>query len=292
MTVRPFRFGIVSALAPTAHDWTTMARRAEDLGYDTLLTPDTLRTFSPFPAIAAAAAATDTLRFGTFVLNTPLHAPTATALNTMTIDMLTNGRFELGLGAGRPGAETEAERLGTRWGTPGERVTHLADTIRTVKETLRAAAASTSRGPGQLRPVQQPRPPILVAGQGRRLLRLAAEEADIIGVGVGPEGTEYDLAAKVGELRDIAGDRFPRLELSMNIAAVGDDLPDWMRPMLGGTDPRELAEKGSIALLRGSTDDMVDTLLRRREALGISYISVNATFMDQLAPVVGKLAGR
>jgi probable F420-dependent oxidoreductase len=291
MSLRPFRFGIVSALAPTADDWTSLARRAEDLGYDTLLTPDTLWTFSPFPAIAAAATATSTLRFGTFVLNTPLHAPTATALNTMTIDMLTNGRFELGLGAGRPDAEAEAERLGVRWGTPGERVTHLADTIRTVKETLRTAASSSGKGPGQLRPVQRPGPPILVAGQGRRLLRIAAQEADIIGLGVGLEGTEYDLAAKVGEVRDLAGERFPQLELSMNIAGVGDDLPDWMRPMLGGADPRELAEKGSIALLRGTTDEMVETLLRRREALGISYISVNATFMDELAPVVEKLAG-
>jgi probable F420-dependent oxidoreductase len=292
MSTRPFRFGIVSALAPTADDWTTTARRAEDLGYDTLLTPDTLRTFSPFPAIAAAAAVTRTLRFGTFVLNTPLHAPAATALNTMTLDMLTNGRFELGLGAGRPGAEAEAERLGMPWGSPGERVTHLADTIRTVKETLRTAAASTGGGPSQLRPVQQPRPPILVAGAGRRLLRIAAEEADIIGLGVGPEGTEYDLAAKVGQLRDIAGDRFASLELSMNIAAIGDDLPAWMGPMLGGADPKELAARGSIALLSGSTAEMVDTLERRRESLGISYISVNAMFMDQLAPVVHKLAGR
>jgi probable F420-dependent oxidoreductase len=292
MTTRPFRFGVVSALAPSADDWATIARRAEDLGYDTLLTPDTLWTFSPFPAIAAAAAVTRTLRFGTFVLNTPLHAPTAVALNTMTLDMLTNGRFELGLGAGRPGAEADAERLGLSWRTPGQRVRHLADTIRTVKETLDTAAASPNRGPGQLRPVQQPRPPILVAGQGRRLLQVAAEEADIVGLGVGPEGTEYDLAAKVGELRDIAGDRFDDLELSMNIAAVGDELPAWMRPMLGGADPKELAAKGSIALLGGSTDAMVDTLLQRREALGISYVSVNATFMDQLAPVVQKLAGR
>ena len=303
MSPRPFRFGVVAALAPNADAWAGLARRVEDLGYQTLLTPDTLWTLSPFTALAAAAAATRELRLGTFVLNTPLRAPVAVALETASIDLLSGGRFELGLGAGRPGGAAEAERLGMTWGTPGERVRHLGETIRTVKETLGKTADSAESGgrgggPGSgggggggVRAVQRPWPPILVAGSGRRVLQIAAREADIVGLGISPTGTEYDLAAKVGELRDIAGERFDDLELSINIAGVGDDLPAWMSSQLGA-EPRELAAKGSVALLSGTPAEMADTLLRRRDALGISYISVNGMFMDQFAPVIERLAGR
>ncbi|WP_020578781.1 TIGR03621 family F420-dependent LLM class oxidoreductase [Actinopolymorpha alba] len=297
MSTRPFRFGIVAGLATTGDAWAATARRAEELGYSTLLAPDTLWTLSPSPALVAAASATRTLRVGTFVLNTPVRSPAAVAHETASVDLLTNGRFELGLGAGRPGGEKDAERLGTSFGTPGERVRHLAETIRTVKETLdkgdenAAGGPSKPSGPSELRPVQRPYPPILVAGAGRRILELAAREADIVAIGLGPQATEYDLATKVGELRDIAGDRFDRLELSMNLAGVGENLPAWMAKQLG-TDPSDLVAKGSAAILTGSPAEMADTLLRRRDALGISYISVNGMFMDQLAPVVERLAGR
>lgn len=295
MSVRQFRFGTVAALAPTAEAWATTARRAESLGYATLLVPDTLGTLSVFPAVTAAAAATRDLRVGTFVLNTPVHAPAHVAQHTATVDMLSGGRFELGLGAGRlGGGQQEAERLGVPFGTPGERIDRLAETIRTVKETLGKqadASAPGGGGGGGLRPVQEPWPPILVAGSGRRLLALAAREADIVGVGLYPTATEFDLAAKIGELRDLAGERFDKLELSLNLAGVGDELPAWMSTQLGA-DPRELAAKGSIALLSGTPTEMADTLLRRRDALGISYLSVNSMFMEQFAPVIERLTGR
>lgn len=288
MSPRPFRFGVVAAYAPDAETWAKLARRAENLGFHTLLVPDTGRTFSVFPAMAAAASVTSTLRVGSFVLNTPLHAPAAVAQHTMTLDMLSNGRFELGLGAGRPGGEHDAAELGVPWGTPGERVRHLAATIRAVKDALREASANeTRRGPG-LHPVQRPHPPLMIAGSGPRLLRLAAEEADIVALGIGPEGTERDLAAKVDELRSLAGERFDHLELSLNIAAIGDDLPPWIAAQLG-SDPAKLRANNSIALLRGTPDEMADVLVRRGESLGISYVSVNSAFMDQFAPVVDRL---
>ncbi len=303
MSDRRFRFGIAAASAPTAQAWAAMARRAEDLGYATLLVPDTLRTLSPFPALVAAAAATTHLRVGTFVLNTPLRPPAAVALETATVDLLTGGRLELGLGAGRPGGAAEAEELGLPFGTPGERIRHLAETIRTVKATVdkrddasEGAPPNSAQGQpqsvqGQPQAVQRPYPPILVAGSGRRLLQLAAREADIVGIGIAPTGTEYDLAAKVGELRDLAGDRFGQLELSINLAAIGDDLPAWMYAKVGA-DAQKRGIAGSIGLLGGTVAEMADTLERRRDSLGVSYISVNAMFMDELAPVIERLDGR
>ncbi|SDR82541.1 TIGR03621 family F420-dependent LLM class oxidoreductase [Actinopolymorpha singaporensis] len=294
MADRPFRFGIVAGLAAAGPTWAETARRAENLGYATLLVPDTLWTLSPWVALGAAAAGTSTLRLGTFVLNAPLRTPAAVAHETMSLDLVSGGRFELGLGAGRHGAEAEAARLGLRWGTPGERVDQLAETIRTVKETLAKSAADAAAGQARgpvLRAVQQPGPPIMVAGAGRRLLTLAAREADIVALGVPPTGTEYDLATKVGELRDVAGDRFDRLEIAYNLAAVGDELPGWLAGQLGA-DPAELVRSGSAAILRGTSTEVADALRRRRDALGISYITVNGAFMDQLAPVVEALAGR
>ncbi|MET9022437.1 TIGR03621 family F420-dependent LLM class oxidoreductase [Actinopolymorpha sp. NPDC004070] len=296
MADRPFRFGIVAGLAATGPTWAETARRAESLGYDTLLVPDTLWTLSPWVALGAAATATSSLRLGTFVLNAPLRTPAAVAHEAMSLDLVSGGRLELGLGAGRSGADADAARLGLPWGTPRERVDRLAETIRTVKETLAKSAADAgspggrARGPA-LRAVQQPGPPIMVAGAGRRLLTLAAAEADIVALGVPPTGTEYDLAAKVGELRDVAGDRFDRLEVAYNLAAVGSDLPGWLAGQLG-RDPAELLRSGSAAILTGTPAEMTDTLRRRRDALGISYITVNGAFMDQLAPVVEALAGR
>ncbi|GAA2757797.1 TIGR03621 family F420-dependent LLM class oxidoreductase [Actinopolymorpha rutila] len=298
MADRPFRFGIVAGLAATGPTWAETARRAENLGYDSLLVPDTLWTLSPWVALGAAAAATSTLRLGTFVLNAPLRTPAAVAHETVSLDLVSGGRFELGLGAGRPGGEADAARLGLPWGTPGERIGRLSETIRTVKEALAKSAADAgsptggqaARGP-EMRAVQQPGPPILVAGAGRRLLTLAAREADIVALGVAPTGTEYDLAAKVGELRDVAGDRFDRLEIAYNLAAIGSELPGWLAGQLGA-DPAELVRSGSAAILSGTPAEMADTLRRRRDALGISYITVNGAFMDQLAPVVEALAGR
>jgi probable F420-dependent oxidoreductase len=291
MSDRPFRFGIVTASAPTAEAWASQACRAEDLGYATLLVPDTLQTLSPLPALVAAAAATTDLRVGTYVLNTPLRTPGAVALEAVTVDLLSGGRLELGLGAGRPGSAAEADRLGLAFGTPGERIRRLADTIRTVKETFDKGEDEPGAPSAGVRPVQRPHPPILVAGSGRRLLEIAGREADIVGLGIPPAGTEYDLATKVGELRDVAGERFDRLELGINVAAIGDELPPWLAARVGG----ELAvtgAKGAVGLMSGTVPDMCDILQRRRDALGISYISVNAMFMDELAPVVERLAGR
>ncbi|TDD28664.1 LLM class flavin-dependent oxidoreductase [Nonomuraea terrae] len=259
MTNHPFRFGVVGWQAPGAAAWTGLARRAESLGYATFLVPDTLATQAPFTAVAVAATATTTLRVGTYVLSAPNRTPAAVAWETATLQTLTDGRFELGLGAGRPDAERDAATLGVVFGTPSRRIERLSDTIDATKDVR-----------------------ILVAASGTRLLRLAGQKADTVALGVPPQTTEEQVAAKVDELYELAGDRFPALELNMNLACAGPEPPDWALARFGRT---------GTGVLTGTAAEMADTLLRRRDRLGVSYVTVNAQFMDDFAPVVERLAG-
>jgi probable F420-dependent oxidoreductase len=286
MHPRTFRFAAVAALAPTAQAWQQLARRAEQLGYSTLLTPDTLTTLEPFTALTAAAAVTEKLRVGTFVLPAPFYTPSEIAWRALTLDLLSGGRLDLGLGAGRPAAETEVVHRERPFGSPPERIKQLSDAIRIVKQEI--AAAADGRSP--LKPVQRPHPPILVAAGGRRMFQLAAAEADIITLGLDPRTSEEGLAEKVAELRAVAGSRFDEIELSFNLSGVGTDLPDFLRHQMG-VDPAELISSGAPAILTGTPEQMADTLRRRRDEFGISYISVNSMFLEQLAPVVEMLAG-
>ena len=265
MNERAFRFGVVAGTAPTGDEWIATARRAEELGFDILLIPDTLYTLAPFPALAAAAAATRTLRVGTYVLSAPNRAPGLVAWETKSLHLLTGGRFELGLGAGRPGADRDAAALGSGFGTPAERLQQVADTIRAVREN------------------GTPGPQIMVAAGKPRMLRLAEEQADIVALGLPPQSTEADLARLLGALN---GSGSP--ELHVNVAAVAenaDTVPEWVSRMVGG-DPRAMAAAGGIAFLLGSPAEIAAVLLRRRAEFGVSYIGVSALFMEQFAPVI------
>src|SRR5579859_5742681 len=207
--VRPFRFGIVAASAPSADAWVARAKRAESLGYATLVIPDNLRyTLAPLPALAAIAAATRTLRIGTYVLANDLRHPVLLAKDVATLDLLSGGRFELGLGAGRPDAAAENRMLDLPFDSGAVRVARLAESIGILKALLAGQRVSTSGTYYDVadaevspRPVQQPRPPILVAGSGRQLLTMAAREADIIAIGLPPTATEATLAERIGWIR-------------------------------------------------------------------------------------------
>jgi len=269
MSEREFRFGVVAGKASSGAEWAATARRAEELGYDSLLIPDTVHTYAPFAALAAAAAVTRGLRLGTYVLSAPNRSPGLVAWESETLQQLSDGRFELGVGGGRPGAERDAEALGGHFGTPAERLERVAETVAAVRKL-------------------SPAPPVLIAASRPRMLRLAAEQADIVALGLPPQSTEDELGRVVAELREAAGDRFDRLELHLNTAGVAPtpaDLPPWLSRMVGG-DPVELAAAGSIAFLTGSAEQIADLLRRRRADLGISYIGVSGLFMEQFAPVL------
>src|SRR5438105_7181568 len=298
-TARPFRFGVVAAQAPSGVEWAAKARRIESMGYSTLLMPDGLRhSLAPLPALAAAAVVTGSLRVGTYVLANDFRNPVLLAKEAATVDLVSDGRFELGLGAGRPGAVDDNRMLGLPFGSGGERVAALAESLPLIKALL-AGETSTATGPRYAaeaaeispRPVQQPRPPILVAGSGRRILSLAAREADIVALGVAPTEAEAGVAERIAWLREAAGPRFGELELNMTLMAVGDQVPVWVSRQLGLT-AEVLAGSGAASVLLGSLDEMCETLLRRREALGVSYVAVSDEMMETLAPVVERLAGR
>lgn len=269
---RTFRFGAVAAPARAAEDWISLACRIEAMGYATLLTPDNLDSLAPVPALTTVSAATQSLRLGTFVL-APVRPPEYVAWEAATADVLTDGRFELGLGTGRPvAAESDAQRLGVPFGSLASRRQHLAATISAVRE--RAADL-----------------PILVAGSGPSLLSLAAREADVVAFGIPPIAGEAVLEEKVEIVRREAGGRFDRLELSVNVSIVGDEVPAWFEQVMGVTGDQLVAAE-AVALLRGSVDEMCDLLLRRRDRLGISYVTVNSAYAEAFAPVVERLAGR
>jgi probable F420-dependent oxidoreductase len=297
---RPFRFGVVSAAARSADDWLTRARHIESLGFDTLVMPDNLQyTLAPLPALAAAAAVTSTLRLGTYVLANDLRHPVLLAKDVATLDVLSGGRVELGLGAGRPDAAAENRVLGLPFDSGAVRVARLGEALAVLKALFSGqkppsggsyytAAVEAEVSP---RPVQQPHPPILVAGAGRQMLGLAAREADIIALGLPPTATEADAAERVGWIRDAAGERFARIELSINLMAVGDQVPYWIGKQMG-LSARQLAESGSIAAITGTPDQMCQQLVDRRQRLGLSYVLVSDELMQAFAPVVERLKGK
>jgi probable F420-dependent oxidoreductase len=235
MTHRRFRFGVVAAQAPSSDEWVEKARRIEELGYDTLLMPDRLLgpVLSPIPALAIAATITRSLRLGTFVLPAGWRNPVLLARECATLDFLSGGRFEPGLGAGL--GEEDSRRADFPDEGPAARVSRLAETLGILRGIL-----SGEGDVADLRyplPVQQPRPPILVAAGGKRSLALAAREADIVTLGVRPDRGEEVLAERIGWLRIEAGERFSLLELNINLLAVVGEgsLQDRVRQRVRGS---------------------------------------------------------
>ena len=299
MAHHPFRFGVVAAQARSGKEWAEKARHIEALGYATLVIPDNIQyTLAPLPALAVAATATRTLRVGTYVLANDYRNPVMLAKEAATLDLLSSGRFELGIGAGRPTAAADNRMLGLPFDTGGVRLARLAESLAIIKPLL-AGAHTTATGPHYNAadaaisplPAQQPHVPILIAGSGPRLLALAAREADIVALGVGPDATEAVVAEKITLLRDAAGARFEQLEINLNLMMVGDQIPRWIAAQFGA-NAEALARSGAVPVLTGTTDAMCDTLERRRASLGISYILVSDELMEALAPVVARLAGR
>ena len=294
MTQRRFRFGVVASQAQSGDQWIEKARRIEELGYDTLLMPDRLLgpVFSPIPALAIAAAATHSLHVGTFVLPASWRNPVLLARECATLDFLSGGRFEPGLGAGL-GAE-DSRRAGFPDEGPGARVDRLAETLGTLRSILGGEGdIADLRYPP---PVRELGPPILVAAGGRRALALAAREADIVSLGVRPDHGEEVLAEKIGWLRSEARERFPHLELNINLlAVVGEGVPqERVRRRvryLFGVNLDDIIRARSPFVVSGSAEEMSEQLLGLRERLGISYVTVPDDLMEALAPVVDVLGG-
>lgn len=270
MTGRPFRFGVV---ATPGRDWTGTARRVAGLGYSTLLMPDGLQLPAPLPSLALAAGAVPELRVGTFVLAGPLRPPRTTAWEAHSMGVLTDGRFELGIGTGRPAVRGFAEELGLPFGSAAERLAGVGETI----DRLRELDGDRHT-------------PVLVAAGGPRSREFAAARADIVTLATPPPADRADVAATAAALRRQAGDR--EIELTMNLFLVGDRPPPPWTERAIGVSADELRAGDSLTVLRGGPVEMADELQRRRDTIGVSYVCVNADFVDDLAPVVERLTGR
>ncbi|MDQ2839204.1 MAG: LLM class flavin-dependent oxidoreductase [Actinomycetota bacterium] len=266
-----FRFGLSNGVVGDLPSWTAAARRAESLGYATFLLPDTLRTPAPLAALAAAAAVTTSLRVGTWVLCDPLRNPRQLAWEAASLQQLCGGRFELGIGAGRPDAQAECADLGVPFGTPGERIARLSDTVALLREKL-------------------PDTMIMVAASGPKLLNLAARTADIVAFGWPPATDTKAARERIDIVRSAAAESSPDVELAAGLIAVGDSAQPWLARM--GTDARALAAHGAITVITGTPRQMADELQRRRDTLGLSYLTVPASAAEAFAPVVAELANR
>jgi probable F420-dependent oxidoreductase len=226
---RPFRFGVVTAFAPSGAAWVATARKVEELGYSTLLMPDrtTVGTLAPFSALAFAAGSTTKLRVGSYVFANDFRHPVILAREAVTLDLLSNGRFELGLGSGV--GPSDFQQMGLPFVDAGTRVGHLAEAVQIVKhlfteETVNFTGKyyTLADMKGYPRPAQKPHPPLLIAAAGERMLKLAAREADVIAIGSkisaqGRDPSDPPLEQKIAWIKEAAGERFADLELSQTI---------------------------------------------------------------------------
>ena len=305
MSTRKFRFGVVAAQAGSGQQWQDKARRIESQRFATLVLPDTLQyTLSPFPALAAAAAATRTLRVGTYVLANDYRHPVMLAKEAATLDFLSEGRLLLAVGVGdederayracgvpkaqRGGRLDEAIPLLQRlWREPS--VTHSGRYFQLVE--FNGTYYTTSKASIAPAPVQVPLP-ILIAASQPRLLTLAAREADIVTLAIQPEEGETQVAERIERIRAAAADRFSQIDINVNLMAVGGQVPRQIQMMRGAEAARQLAESDGIAVLKGTTEQMCERLEWLRDRFGINYVVVGDELMDALAPIVERLAGK
>ncbi|MBI1848503.1 MAG: LLM class F420-dependent oxidoreductase [Candidatus Rokubacteria bacterium] len=309
--MKPFRFGVHGRSATSAAEWAQKARTTEDQGYAVLSMPDHLtELLAPLPALLAAASATTRLRVATEVLNNDFRHPVLVAREAATVDLLTGGRFELGLGGGW--MKAEYDQAGLTFDEAATRVDRLAEAVTIVKRLLDGEETTFEGRHYRVtahrihpRPVQQPHPPIFVGGNARRVLTLAAQQADIVGFtgiifregGTKPDVSGFKATAvdeRVRLVREAAGDRFDALELNALVqrvvvtddrrAAAEDLARQWSR-----VSAEDLLQSPHVLI--GSVDSMVEDLQARRERWGISYVTVFEPVRDVFAPVVARLAG-
>ena len=310
MAPRPFRFSVQVSNTTSATAWKETARRTEALGFSTLFVPDHYvdaasnggQMLAAIPAMAIAAAVTDTLRIGARVFCIDYHYPSVLAKSAATLDFLSDGRLELGLGAGWVASEYEA--MGLAMDTAPVRIARLAETVEFVKQFC--AGADMSGGyKGQPASVQQPHPPIMIGGGARKVLTYAGQVADIVSFNfnnsegrVGPAGVGSSTADamddKIAWVKAGAGSRFDSIELEVGayFTTITDD-PEPVAEKMGGMFGLSAADiRDHPNALIGSVDDVCERLLARRERYGFSYISVGERSMEAFAPVVERLAGQ
>ena len=265
---RSFRFGVVAPLRTDLPTWRDQVRRIADSGFSTLLMPD-VQQWQPAPGPTLAVAATHAdLRVGTWVYASPLRPPWNLAWEAHSLSVLTEGRFEMGIGTGRPGIEDELRELGLPVVTPGQRLSQVRDTVTSLREL---------DGPDL-------HTPVVMAVRGPKAQALAADLADTVTFFAMPGDSRAEIMRLAAEFRARRD-----LELALHVPVVGDAVAPFMtRP---DTDPAALRAADSLLVLPSDPTAATEEILRRREEGGFSYIVVGANAVDALAPVVAELTG-
>jgi probable F420-dependent oxidoreductase len=308
--LRPFRFGVTEHRASNAKAWREQARRVESLGYSTLYIPDHFGDqLSPVAALMSAADATSKLRVGSLVFDNDYRHPVVLAKEAATLDLLSDGRLDFGLGAGW--MATDYEQTGIPFDPPGTRIERMAEALQIIKRFFTGGSVSFTGKYYKIAgveavpsAVQKPHPPIVLGGGGRRMLSLAAREADIVSINyklsegrINRKLISTGLAdatdEKLGWIREAAADRLSEIELSVSIfvANVTDDRDAFATAMASasGSEPRAVLETPHFLI--GTVEQMIEDLQARRERFGISYVIVPGEVAESLAPIVERLTG-
>ncbi|MFZ4718572.1 MAG: TIGR03621 family F420-dependent LLM class oxidoreductase [Ilumatobacteraceae bacterium] len=310
VTNRPFRFGIQASSAATRAAWKEMAVRAESHGYSTVTMPDHFGDqLAPVPAMQAVLDATTELRVCALVFDNDYKHPAILAKELATMDVLSDGRMEIGLGAGW--MRTDYDQLGLQYDTPGVRVDRFLEGLAVIRKCMEPGAFSfqgthytITDYDGLPKPVQA-RPPVLIGGGGKRVLGIAAREADIVGInpslhdgeinaGTFGEMTAEATMAKLDIVKAAAGDRLSDIELNVRafLVNVTDDGAGARERLAGALGvPAAMLETSPFSLI-GPPSELIERLQQRREEMGFSYVIVGQEDVDTFAPVVAALAGK
>ncbi|GLE53744.1 TIGR03621 family F420-dependent LLM class oxidoreductase [Mycobacterium montefiorense] len=317
----PFRFAVQATNAAGGREWRDTVRKVEDLGYSTLFLADhylgpgpaqrAARTprqdLAPIAAMAAAAAVTETLRIGCRVFCVDYHVPAVLAKEAATLDLLSDGRLELGIGAGW--SEIEYGALGLEFDRPGRRIAKLTEVVALIKAHWRGEELDYSGDfvrvhgyAGRPRPVQQPHPPIMIGGGGQRVLSLAGREADIVSISSVPfvarddDGHDPRAVAeqRIAYVAAAAGDRFGRLDVESSpyFTEITDDADAALAGLAKSTGIAVDLLRDHPNVLVGSSESVGELLSSRRECLGVNYVTVQQSQIESFAPVVALLHGR
>jgi probable F420-dependent oxidoreductase len=272
LVAKDFRFGLSMRFIKSRAALLEKVKRAEDLGFDVLCVPDHLGAAAPFPTLTAAAMVTTRIRLSMYVLNAAFYKPALLSRDLEALDLLSDHRLEIGLGTGYVREEFEAAEL--PYPSAGSRVDYLEHMTKYLKE-------------------HHPTAPILIAGNGDRVLTLAAQHADIIGLtGANVPGADDPLTERIEFVRNAAGNRFDALELNLAVTAVpaeGESIPNlsMTRRYAAGLSDEEILAMHSV--LTGSPSEMADTLSTYRDIYGVTFFTVQDNHMDNFAKVIAEL---
>lgn len=308
-TLKRFRFGVQGRSTGPREEWIAMIRRVEELGYGSYLALDHfVRGLDPTASLMAAAMVSERLRIGSFVFDNDFRHPALLAKTASSMDVLSGGRLELGIGAGW--LKEEYDQSGIPFDPPGVRIERMTEAVRLIKRIFTEEHPISFTGKHYTvtdlicppHPVQKPHPPIIIGGGSKRILTVAGQEANIVGITTRAradgskdtaDNTAGATAEKIGWVRDAAAERFDQIELNIIVSdvIVTEDRAAAAASLAGqhGNTPDEVL--ASPQILIGSAEEMTEQLQERRERYGFSYIVVTELNMDKLAPVVATLAG-